>query len=150
MSAQTQFRNPKPKPWENIVAMIAVILVVVLLLATSCSPRIIEHIRYQHDTTYVEHFRVDSAFRKDSVFIKEKNDTVYQYVEKIRERYRMIHDTTYVHQVDTVMCEHIVEVKVEKPLTPWQNFRMTLGTIAIFATLLALAIWAIRKFVFKL
>lgn len=145
----TQSRNPNPRPWEYGAAFLFVAAIALLLLLNSCSPRIIENIRVQHDTTYVEHFRVDSVFRKDSVFIKEKNDTVYQYVERIRERYRMIHDTTYVHQVDTVLCEHIVEKKVEKPLTSWQNFRMTLGTIAIFATLLALAIWAIRKFVFK-
>lgn len=42
-----------------------------------------------------------------------------------------------------------VEVKVPAELTPWQNFRMVLGTIAIIATLLMLAVWAIRKFVLK-
>lgn len=43
-----------------------------------------------------------------------------------------------------------VEVKVPAELTPWQNFRMVLGTIVFFATLLILAAWAVKKFVLKL
>ena len=43
-----------------------------------------------------------------------------------------------------------VEVKVPADLSPWQNFRMVLGTIVFFATLLILAAWAVKKFVLKL
>lgn len=43
-----------------------------------------------------------------------------------------------------------VEVKVPAELSPWQNFRMVLGTIVFFATLLILAAWAVKKFVLKL
>ena len=145
----TDSRNNNPHPWEYGAAFMFVLAIALMFILNSCSPRIVEHLQLQHDTTYVNHIRVDSVFRRDSIYIREKNDTVFQYVERIRERYKFIHDTTYVHQVDTVMCEHIVEKKIEKPLTPWQKFRMTLGNIFIFATLLSLAIWAIRKFVLK-
>lgn len=43
-----------------------------------------------------------------------------------------------------------VEVKVPAELTPWQNFRMVLGTIVFFATLLILAAWAVKKFILKI
>ena len=145
----TESRNNNPRPGEYVAAFMFVLAVALLLILSSCSPRIVEHLQVQHDTTYVNHTQVDSVFRRDSVYIREKNDTVYQYVERIRERYRLIHDTTYVHQVDTVMREHVVEKKVEKPLTPWQNFRMQCGTIALAVLLLAAVLWAVRKFILK-
>lgn len=43
-----------------------------------------------------------------------------------------------------------VEMKVPADLSPWQNFRMVLGTIVFFATLLILAAWAVKKFILKL
>lgn len=125
--------------------MIFIVAVLMFPMVFGCSPKIIEHIQYQHDTTYVSQLQVDSVFRRDSIFIREKNDTVYQYVEHIRDRYRFVHDTTYVHRVDTVKCEQIVEVKVEKALSPWQNFRMVLGTIVIFAIFALAAFVAAKK-----
>lgn len=127
-----------------------IIIAMVILLMNSCSPRIVEQIRYQHDTTYVAQVQVDSVFRRDSIYIREKNDTVYQYVERIRDRYKFVHDTTFIHQVDTVKCEHIVERTVEKQLSPWQNFRMVLGTLAIIAIFVLAAFFAVKKFVLKL
>ena len=146
---KSQSQNNNPHPHEYGFAALFIIAIVLMFILNACSPRIVEHVRYQHDTTYVQHFQVDSVFKRDSIYIREKNDTVYQYVERIRDRYRLIHDTTYMHKVDTVFRDRPVVKEVEKALTPWQNFRMTLGSIFIFATLLALAIWAIRKFVLK-
>lgn len=141
--------NHNPHPHEYGFAALFILAIVLMFILNACSPRIVEHVRYQHDTTYVQHFQVDSVFKRDSIYIREKNDTVYQYVERIRDRYRLIHDTTYMHKVDTVFRDRPVVKEVEKPLTPWQNFRMVLGTMAIFAMLLVLAAWALKKFIFK-
>ena len=82
------------------------VLIAAALLVASCSPRIVERLVYQHDTTQV--VRIDSVryWQKDSVFIREKGDTVFQYVERIRysDRFRIdtlrevreLHDTTVV------------------------------------------------------
>lgn len=95
------------------------------LLATSCGAarKQIETI-YLRDTTYISKVQVDSVFRRDSVFIKEKNDTIYIYKEKVRDRYRLLRDTVYRHKVDSVYIDKIREVKVEKQLTAWQKFKM--------------------------
>lgn len=146
----TESRNPNPHPWEYGAAFMFVLAIALLLILNSCSPRIVEHIRYQHDTTYVAQLQVDSVFRRDSIFILEKNDTVFQYVERIRNHYKFVHDTTYIHQVDTLMCERIVEKKVEKPLSAWQNFRMVLGTLAMIAIFVLAAFFVVKKWVLKL
>lgn len=108
-----------------------------ILLVTACSPRIVEHVRVQRDTTYIERLQVDSLYIRDSVFIREKGDTVYQYRERIRDRYRFIHDTTFIHRTDTVKVEN--ERIVEKQLSRWQSFSITFGRIALIIFALALA-----------
>lgn len=112
------------------------------LLVTSCggARKQIETI-YLRDTTYISKVQVDSVFRRDSVFVKEKNDTIYIYKEKVRDRYRLLRDTVYRHKVDSVYIDKVREVKVEKELTAWQKFRLR-G----FWTLLAvIACWIVWK-----
>lgn len=112
------------------------------VLVTSCGAarKQIETI-YLRDTTYISKVQVDSVFRHDSVFVKEKNDTIYIYKEKVRDRYRLLRDTVYRHKVDSVYIDRVREVKVEKELTAWQKFRLR-G----FWTLLAvIACWIVWK-----
>lgn len=113
------------------------VIAMAILLVTACSPRIVEHVRVQRDTTYIERLQVDSLYIRDSVFIREKGDTVYQYRERIRDRYRFIHDTTFIHRTDTLMVEK--ERMVEKQLSRWQSFSITFGRIAMIIFALALA-----------
>ena len=112
--------------WLGCVFWLGVILSALLGLAFlhSCSPRIVESVRYQHDTTYVERVRVDSLFKRDSVFVREKGDTVFIYKEHIREKYKLLRDTVRLVKVDSVTVECVKEVKVEKPLSAWKTAKM--------------------------
>ena len=133
-----------------------IILILLFMCFTSCSPRIVEHIVVQHDTTKV--VRVDSIwnYQHDSVFVKEKGDTIYKYVEHVRYRDRVKIDTFYKVQVDSVAYETIKEVKVEKPLSWWQKFRMKsfwwlLGGLAVaLIWIFRKPIWALIKLIFKI
>lgn len=99
---------------------------------------------YIRDTCYVSRVQVDSVYRRDSVFVREKGDTVYKFVERWRDRYRIVRDTVYRGRVDSVAVERVREVKVEKPLTAWQKFRMDAFWI-LFAAAAGLAAWTFRK-----
>lgn len=112
------------------------------VLVTSCGAarKQIETI-YLRDTTYISKVQVDSVFRRDSVFVKEKNDTIYIYKEKVRDRYRLLRDTVYRHKVDSVYIDRVREVKVEKELTAWQKFRLR----GFWALLAAIACWIVWK-----
>ena len=121
--------------------------VLVLLLATcvSCSPKIVERIVVQHDTTTVHHR--DTTYRRDSIYIREwmRGDTVY--VDRFRDRYvfrdrwrdsvsvREVHDTT------------AVEVKVEKNLSWAQKAKIGAFPWLVLAVIGA-ALWIFRKWVF--
>lgn len=112
------------------------------VIVTSCGAarKQVETI-YLRDTTYISKVQVDSVFRRDSVFVKEKNDTIYIYNEKVRDRYRLLRDTVYRHKVDSVYIDRVREVKVEKELTAWQRFRLR----GFWALLAAIACWIVWK-----
>ena len=127
-----------------IVGPFAVLLVVAGILAGCASPRVVERIIHQRDTSYIERTRVDSTVRRDSVFVKEKGDTVYVYKEKVRDRYRILRDTVRIVRVDTVAVERVKEVEVEKPLTNFQ--RLALGSFwYLCGAVLLLLLWTLRK-----
>ena len=121
---------------------------ILLLFFTSCSPRIVEHLVVQRDTTYLSSHVRDSVYLRDSVYVKEyvKGDTVRitQYVERWRERTREVHDTTMLVRADSVAVERIKEVKVDKPLPVGKRLRLW-----AFFPLLLLALVGWRKEIWK-
>ena len=90
----------------------------------------------------------DTVWNKDSVFIIQRGDTVYN--TSIREFHHYTHTTDTIHSNDTITkvvvqpVEKIVnnqtEVEVEKPLNWWQKFRMTLGDFAMMAIAVLLGV----------
>lgn len=127
----------------------SIIAIVAVLLLAGCSPRIVEHIRYQRDTTYIDKVQIDSIYKRDSVLVREKGDTIFIYKEKIREKYRFVHDTVRLVRVDSVAVERIKEVKVEKPLSWWQRSKMAAFPWLLGAVVL-LALWTCRKWLVRL
>lgn len=143
-------RQEQPTPRENllVVAMLVIFCILVILCATGCcTTKVVEHIIHQRDTTYIERQKVDSLYRRDSVFVREKGDTVYIYKEKIRDRYRYIHDTVRLVKIDTVQA--VKEVPVAQPLTLGEQVRLRLFWI-VFCGFLLLLLWTFRKPLIKL
>lgn len=119
-------------------------LTCVVLLAAACSPRIVERFTTTHDTTYVERLRIDSLYQRDSVFVREKGDTVYIYTEKVRDRYRLLRDTVRLVQIDSVAYETVKEVKVEQPLSAWKSAKIR-AFWWLVAGLAGALLWIFRK-----
>lgn len=103
---------------------------------------------YVRDTTYISKVQVDSVFKRDSIFVKEQNDTIYVYKEKVRDRYRLLRDTVYQYSVDSVYIDKVREVKVEKQLNAWQKFRLH-GFWVLAAMVGGYVVWKYRKHLFS-
>ncbi len=80
----------------------ALILLAVLLLASCGALKTQVQTIYVRDTAYISKVQVDSVYKHDSVFIREKNDTVYKYVERTLNKYKLLHDTIYRCKIDSV------------------------------------------------
>ena len=144
-------KNYKPQnqdnSWMGKVYLVGVILLLLgmLLALNGCSTiRYVDREVVVHDTTRV--VKVDSIwnYQHDSVFGKEKGDTVYKYVEHIRYRDRIKVDTLLKVRVDSVTVESIKEVQVAQPLTWWQKFRQGAFLPLLLAVVLLL-LWTFRK-----
>lgn len=94
--------------------IIVPLLLLLLVELQSCSPRIIEHYSTVRDTTYITQHLRDSIFERDSIYVREKADTVYQYVEKWRTRYLQKTDTIYQAVHDTTTVTTTIEVPRRK------------------------------------
>lgn len=96
------------------------------------------------DTTYINKLQRDSIYMLDSVYVKEKGDTVL--IEKYKYLYRdkLVRDTMYISKVDSIQ----VPYPVEKELTRWQQFRMDFGGWAmcfVVISILILIVYKIKK-----
>ena len=116
-----------------------------LLLTSGCSPRIVVH-ESVRDSLIVR-TKLDSVYlyEKDSIFIKQKGDTVWlerwsiRYKDKIVEK----RDTAYIHD------RSIKEVPVPAQLNGWQRWQIRsfwwlAGALAIFLA------WQAIKLYFRL
>lgn len=90
----------------------------------------------------------DTVWNKDSVYIIQRGDTVYN--TSIREFHHYTHTTDTIHSNDTItkvvvqpvekIIREKVEVEVEKKISNWQKFRMALGDFAMGAIAVLLGI----------
>jgi len=119
-------------------------LAVILCLCCSCKmPQYIpvETVKIEYRDNFVR----DSIFRYDSIYIKEKGDTI------IFERYRYLYRDKFVRDSifinDTIRVPYPVEVvkSVKKPLTGWQNFQVWSGRIALGAVLFLLIFFVLKR-----
>ena len=85
---------------------------------------------------YRDNLVKDSIFRYDSVFVKDKGDTLILERYKYLYKNRIVKDSVFIN--DTIRVPYPVEVtkQVKAPLTSWQSFQIWCGRIALFALLL--------------
>ncbi len=136
---------------ENIAAIVAAMALAVfgVCSALSCSPRIVEHLIVQRDTTFISNTDSVHHYQRDSIYIREKGDTIYIYKEHIRWRDRVRIDTLLRVERDSIVVERPVEDKVEKPLSLAQRLKLRLFWGLMAASLL-LGAWTFRKPLLKL
>lgn len=127
--------------------LLTIVCAVMILSSCGALRKQIETV-YVRDTTYISKVQVDSVFKRDSIFVKEQNDTIYVYKEKVRDRYRLLRDTVYQNSVDSVYVDKVREVKVEKQLNAWQKFRLH-GFWVLAAMVGGYIIWKYRKHLFR-
>lgn len=104
----------------------------------------IESVRY--DSVMIEKLMRDSVFVRDSVYVREKGDTVFVGKDRYVYVYKNRIDTFYVERYRDVE----VPVPVERKLTWWERVKLeyaewVLGLIVAVALVYALRQWLARK-----
>ena len=110
-------------------------------------------IEHRTDTVIKTHQRLDSIYVHDSTYIHERGDTVWVERWHTRWRDRLLLDTIYEAVHDTVPSgtgTWQTPATYQSPgspgsLTWWQQTRIYIGNIAIFATIILLIILFIKR-----
>lgn len=100
----------------------------------------IETVKTEYRTR--DSIRYDSIYQRDSVFLYQKGDTVYQYKYLYKYKYLTLRQTDTVAVTDSVR----VPYPVEKSLTPWQAVKLKTGGLAVGLVAVLLLIAAARLF----
>lgn len=121
------------------------LFVFIIYMLASCRTEYVpvESIRY--DSIFIAKLQKDSIFIHDSIYTKEKGDTVFQWKYKYIYKYIVKEDTAFIERNDTV-C---IPIPVETKLTWWQKQKMEFGGwllgIAISYIVYRLIGWLIRR-----
>lgn len=123
----------------SLIVFIIMGLLLCAMLSGCTTTKYVQVPVVHNDTTIITKHQRDSIWMHDSVLVSEKGDTVC--IEKWHTKYveKQVHDTTYIAKVDTI--REVFTNEVEKPLTWWQQTRLHLANILLFALLIGVIIW---------
>lgn len=124
-------------------AITYIILFITVVLCSSCRTQYIPVESIVTRTEYKDRVQRDSVHVHDSIYIREKDDTVF--IDRWHTEYkdRLLRDTTCINKTDSIQIPY----PVERKLSRWESFKLQVGEIAIgvIIGLLLIAAWMIRR-----
>ena len=126
-------------------ALVAMAVMALCWALCSCNTQYVPVQTVKYDSVFFARIQKDSIFVKDSVFVRQKGDTVflnkYQYIYK----YVGLSDTVYIASRDSIQ----VPFPVERKLSRWEQIKMDCGGylvgIGFLYILYRLMRWIIKK-----
>ena len=116
----------------------------VLTLFVNCAQRVVPAESVRVDSVYIARYERDTIYERDSVTIYAQSDTIHKDRYKYVFRDRVLRDTIYKSESDTVT--NVVEV--ERDLTGIEELKMNIGNGVLWAIPFIVALWLLyRKFI---
>lgn len=81
---------------------------------------------------YIDKIKYDSIYLKDSVYIIQKGDTIYNTKIAYRYKYKYLKDTITINKTDTITrLQKVTEIKVKNQLNIVQKTLMYIGLFSL-------------------
>lgn len=81
---------------------------------------------------YIDKVKYDSIYLKDSVYIIQKGDTIYNNKVAYRYKYKYLKDTIIVNEIDTIIkLQKVTEIKVKNQLNVVQKILIYIGLFSL-------------------
>lgn len=120
-------------------------LVFITFMLASCRTEYIPVESVRYDSIYFAKMQKDSIYIQDSIYIKEKGDTVFVDKFKYIYKYVNIQDTCFIEKTDSILIPY----PIERKLTWWERKTQNLGDwiveLIIIFILYRLLGWLIKK-----
>lgn len=130
--------------WVFRVIVASVVCGVMYALA-GCSTQYVPVETVRTDSIFIARLQRDSIFIRDSVYTKEKGDTVFKYKFKIVYKQVLQRDTMLTVRRDSIP----IPIPVEKKRTWWEQTKIDVGgyavTIIVIYVLCRLMRWFIMR-----
>lgn len=119
--------------------------IMIIWLCSSCSTQYVPVESVRYDSIFFEKICKDSIFVRDSVFIRQKGDTVFKDKFKLVYKYVLQKDTMLTVRRDSIP----IPIPVEKKRTWWEQTKIDVGgyavTIIVIYVLCRLMRWFIMR-----
>lgn len=127
--------SPKTIYWL-IMAMI-VMCAIAMLAGCKTQERVVTVYSHSTDTLIQTKIERDSIYAHDSIYVRERGDTVW--IEKWHTRWRDVikTDTVYRNNVVTEYRDSVTTKEVAKPLTWWQRTQIYAGDVMLIGLFVA-------------
>lgn len=116
------------------------LIVFIIFMTCACRTEYIPIETVRTDSIFLAKLQKDSIYIKDSVFVRQGNDTVWKEKYKQIYKYVLQRDTVFISRIDSVQ----VPVPVEKKIGFWEQKKQEAGLI-IIGMVITLAILLLRK-----
>ena len=81
---------------------------------------------------YIDKVKYDSIYLKDSVYIVQKGDTIYNNKVAYRYKYKYLKDIITVNKTDTITrLQKVIEIKVKNQLNIVQKILIYIGLFSL-------------------
>lgn len=81
---------------------------------------------------YIDKVKYDSIYLKDSVYIIQRGDTIYNTKVAYRYKYKYLKDTITINKTDTITrLQKVTEIKVKNQLNIVQKTLMYIGLFSL-------------------
>ena len=81
---------------------------------------------------YIDKVKYDSIYLKDSVYIIQKGDTIYNNKVAYRYKYKYLKDTITINKTDTITrLQKVTEITVKNHLNVVQKILMYIGLFSL-------------------
>lgn len=121
------------------------LIVFIIFMTCACRTEYIPIETVRTDSIFLAKLQKDSIYIKDSVFVRQENDTVWKEKYKQIYKYVLQRDTVFISRIDSVQ----VPVPVEKKIGFWEQKKQEAGLI-IIGMVITLAILLLRKWMIRI
>ena len=128
-----------------ILKMLFFLLFLTIVISCKTTTKVVEIPIETIKTEYIEQVKYDSIYHKDSIYIMQKGDTIYNNKVQYLYKYKYLRDT--INITDTIPT--IVTVKDTQyinKLYTWQKLLITVGIGFVLYWIVRLVIYIKTKF----
>ena len=130
---------------RRILKILFFLLFLTIVISCKTTTKVVEIPVETIKTEYIEQIKYDSIYHKDSIYIMQKGDTIYNNKVQYLYKYKYLRDT--INITDTIPTRVTVkDTQYINKLYTWQKLLMTVGIGFVLYWIVRLVIYIKTKF----